>query len=35
MRKSRMVTLLVLCGLAAIVIHQWPEIRRYMKIERM
>jgi hypothetical protein len=30
-----MVTLLVLCGLAAIVIHQWPELRRYMKIERM
>ncbi|MFG2073915.1 hypothetical protein SAMN05421874_106280 [Nonomuraea maritima] len=35
MRKSRVVKLLVLCGLAAIVAHQWPEIHRYLKISRM
>ncbi|MFC4120597.1 DUF6893 family small protein [Nonomuraea zeae] len=30
-----MVKLLALGGLAAIVIHQWPEIHRYLKIKRM
>ncbi|WP_433435016.1 DUF6893 family small protein [Nonomuraea sp. CA-141351] len=35
MWKSRVVTLLVLCGLAALIVHQWPDIRRYMKMERM
>ncbi|WP_394367708.1 DUF6893 family small protein [Nonomuraea phyllanthi] len=35
MWKSRVVKLLVVCGLAAMLVHQWPEIRRYMKMERM
>ncbi|SDJ37480.1 DUF6893 family small protein [Nonomuraea jiangxiensis] len=35
MWKSRVVTLLVLCGLAAFVAHQWPQIHRYLKMERM
>lgn len=35
MWKSRVVKLLVVCGLAALLVHQWPEIRRYVKMERM
>ncbi|MFC5834526.1 DUF6893 family small protein [Nonomuraea insulae] len=35
MWKSPLVKLLVLCGLAALLVHQWPEIRRYLKIKRM
>jgi hypothetical protein len=35
MWKSRTVKLLVICGLTALVVHQWPEIRRYLKMERM
>ncbi|MFI7635041.1 DUF6893 family small protein [Nonomuraea sp. NPDC049400] len=35
MRKSRVMTLLVVCGLAALIVHQWPDIRRYLKMERM
>ncbi|WP_439331963.1 DUF6893 family small protein [Nonomuraea deserti] len=35
MWKKRVVKLLALGGLAAIVVHQWPEIHRYMKIKRM
>ncbi|MGW0808733.1 DUF6893 family small protein [Nonomuraea sp. NPDC002799] len=35
MRRSRMVRLLLLCGLAAVAVHQWPEIHRYLKMKRM
>ncbi|MFC7583821.1 DUF6893 family small protein [Nonomuraea antimicrobica] len=35
MWKSRAKWLLLACGLAAVVAHQWPEIRRYFRMERM
>ncbi|MGW4794498.1 DUF6893 family small protein [Nonomuraea sp. NPDC004297] len=35
MWKSRTVRLLLLCGLAAVVVHQWPGMRRYLRMERM
>ncbi|MFC4006252.1 DUF6893 family small protein [Nonomuraea purpurea] len=30
-----MVSLILLCGLAAVVAAQWPQIHRYLKMERM
>lgn len=35
MRKSRMVAILFAIGFGAALVTQWPEIRRYLKIERM
>ncbi|WP_436975793.1 DUF6893 family small protein [Nonomuraea angiospora] len=35
MWKSRTVKLVVLCGVALVVIRTWPDIRRYIKMERM
>ncbi|WP_425465130.1 DUF6893 family small protein [Nonomuraea longispora] len=35
MSKKRLVKLVALGGLVAVVVHQWPEIHRYMKIKRM
>ncbi|MBB6348633.1 DUF6893 family small protein [Nonomuraea muscovyensis] len=35
MRKSHVAGLIVTCGLVAIIVHQWPEIHRYMKMKRM
>ncbi|WP_435054335.1 DUF6893 family small protein [Nonomuraea angiospora] len=35
MWKSRTVKLVVLCGVALVVIRLWPDIRRYIKMERM
>ncbi|WP_442945807.1 DUF6893 family small protein [Nonomuraea sp. LPB2021202275-12-8] len=32
---SRIAALVVTFGLVAVVVHQWPEIHRYLKIERM
>lgn len=35
MRKSRAVRLLLICGMVAVVVHQWPQIHRYLRMERM
>ncbi|WP_436839174.1 DUF6893 family small protein [Nonomuraea angiospora] len=35
MWKSRTVKLVVLCGVTLVVIRLWPDIRRYIKMERM
>ncbi|WP_420819189.1 DUF6893 family small protein [Nonomuraea lactucae] len=35
MSKSRVVALIVTIGLGAVIIHQWPEIHRYLTMKRM
>lgn len=35
MRKSRMLAVLLAAGFGAAIVTQWPEIKRYLKIERM
>lgn len=35
MRKSRMVAMLCMIGMGAVLVTQWPDLKRYLKIERM
>jgi hypothetical protein len=34
-RKLKVTGLVLACGLAILVASQWPEIQRYIKMERM
>jgi hypothetical protein len=35
MRKRHVAALVALCAVAGVVVSQWPEIKRYMKMRRM
>ncbi|MFI7439584.1 DUF6893 family small protein [Nonomuraea indica] len=35
MRKSHVAGLIVTCALVAVIVHEWPGIRRYLTMKRM